>query len=70
MLLLACILENKLVVAQCRGVLNLDKVLIVPGGQAISNETLLYLVDQSLVAYRTSPVTPRGELAASGKNKV
>lgn len=70
MLLFACILENKLVVAQCWGVLNLDKVLIVPGGQAISNETLLYLVDQSLVAYRTSPVTPRGELAASGKNKV
>lgn len=66
---LACILKIKFVGARCRRVLNLDKVLIVPGGQAVIHKFLLYLVGQSLVAGRTSLVIPMGKLAASGKNE-
>lgn len=67
--LLVLILERKPVVARRRGFLNLDKVLIGPGRQAVLIKLTLNLVGQSLVSNRTGPVILHGKLTVSEKNK-
>lgn len=67
--LLTCFFERELVAARSRGFLNLDKVLVGPGRQAVLLKPPLYLVGQGLVAARTGPVILRGILAVGGRNK-